>query len=73
VSNKEIIAYWLTQGVKVTTFSRDVLADFGFQNLTAELLSIVGLPTDAAPYLSFAESSSDFKRISIAYQQGGLG
>ncbi|RZK27945.1 MAG: hypothetical protein EOO63_12320 [Hymenobacter sp.] len=70
MSNEEIIAYWLTQGVKVTTFSRDVLADFGFQNLTAELLSIVGLPTDAAPYLSFAESSSDFKRISIAYQQG---
>lgn len=70
MSNEEITAYWLNQGVKVTTFSRDVLAGFGLQKITAELLSIVGLPTDAAPYLSFAESSSDFKRISIAYQQG---
>ena len=67
MSPQEIAAYWHTQGEALTTYSPELLAGWGLELATMDLLSTVGLPADAAPYLSFDASVA---RVSTKF---GLG
>lgn len=66
-SPQAIAAYWHTQGQALATHAGETLAGWGFEAATVDLLATGGLPTDAAPYLSFDTSLA---RLSTLY---GLG
>jgi hypothetical protein len=57
MTNSEIKAYWLSEGQEVTIFSPAILQPLLLQEHTEKFLSIVGLPSEAAPYLSFSTNT----------------
>lgn len=54
MTNSEIKDYWISKGQKVTIFSPGILQPLLLQEHTKKFLSIVGLPPEAALYLSFS-------------------
>jgi hypothetical protein len=64
MSPQTIAAYWHTQGEPLLTYSQKALASLGIELANQVLLATVGLPPDAAPYLSFDAS---LERVSTKY------
>ena len=67
MSNEEIKAYWLGQGVAMTVYPLETVNRYGFKKATLDLLSTVGLPTEADPFLTF---DRNFKSVSAGYKIG---
>ena len=64
MSPRAIATYWHTQGELLFTYSPQVLASLGMAPADQALLATVGLPRDAAPYLSF---DTTLERVSTTY------
>jgi hypothetical protein len=62
---KELIDTW--DNDKIFKFNKDDLASLGVNNVTLDILSSVGLPEDAAPFLIFG-GLHDGKTIADIYQ-----
>ncbi len=57
MTNSEIKDYWLSEGQEITIFSPAILQPLLLQEHTEKFLSTVGLPSEAAPYLSFSTNT----------------
>ncbi len=68
--NSDIISYWLDKDEPTVKFSADSLSHFGFQESTLAALSTVGLPFQAAPFLSFNQTLAEFQSLDTYLQPG---
>jgi hypothetical protein len=66
--NSDIISYWIGKEESTTKFSADSLSKFGFQESTLSVLSTVGLPFQAAPFLSFNQTLAEFQSLDTYFQ-----
>jgi hypothetical protein len=53
--NEDILAHWRTRAEPTTLFADNALLAYGFQPATRAFLVQVGLPVQAAPFLSFSQ------------------
>jgi hypothetical protein len=68
--NSDIISYWIDKDEPTVKFSADSLSNFGFQESTLAVLSTVGLPFQAAPFLSFNQTLAEFQSLDTYFQLG---
>jgi len=68
--NSDIISYWIDNDEPTVKFSADSLSNFGFQESTLAVLSSVGLPFQAAPFLSFNQTLAEFQSLDTYFQLG---
>ena len=68
--NSAIISYWIDKDEPTVKFSADSLSNFGFQESTLAVLSTVGLPSQAAPFLSFNQTLAEFQSLDTYFQLG---
>ncbi len=68
MSNEEIITYWIEKEEPIIRFPVSSVSKFDFQEATLSFLSIVGLPADSAPFLSFNQSSEKFQSPSSYFK-----
>jgi len=72
MQNQDILAHWSAQEETVTTFSLEPLLPFGFQPTTVAFLTTIGLPEQAAPFLSFYHqvpgTAGGLYRVQQAYE-----
>jgi hypothetical protein len=68
--NADIVSYWIDKDEPTVKFSADSLSNFGFQESTLATLSTIGLPFQAAPFLSFNQAISDFQPFDAYFQPG---
>ncbi len=66
--NSDIISYWLDKDEPTVKFSADSLSHFGFQESTLAALSTIGLPSQAAPFLSFNQTLAEFQSLDTYLQ-----
>lgn len=66
--NSDIISYWIDKGEPTAKFSADNLSYFGFQESTLAVLSTIGLPFQAAPFLSFNQTLAEFQTLDTYFQ-----
>jgi hypothetical protein len=66
--NSDIVSYWIGKKESTTKFSADSLSNFGFQESTLSVLSTVGLPFQAAPFLSFNQTLAEFQSLDTYFQ-----
>ncbi|RPD44383.1 hypothetical protein DNI29_22020 [Hymenobacter sediminis] len=67
MSPHAIATYWHTQGEALTPYAPEALAEWGLEPATIRLLTMGGLPPEAAPYLSFTASLA---RVSTTFRLG---
>ncbi len=66
--NSDIVSYWIDKCEPTVKFSADSLSNFGFQESTLAVLSTIGLPSQAAPFLSFNQTLAEFQTLDIYFQ-----
>jgi hypothetical protein len=70
MSSEEIESFWLKNGEPTAKFSVSDLKSYGLQDFTMTALNIIGLPADAAPFLSFNQSADEFLSPNTYFQLG---
>jgi hypothetical protein len=57
MTNAQIQSYWLLESQEVIIYSPDILEPLSLEKHTQDFLSAIGLPTEAAPFLSFSTNT----------------
>jgi hypothetical protein len=57
MTNAQIQSYWVSESQEVIVYSPDILEPLTLQKHTQDFLSTIGLPTEAAPFLSFSANT----------------